>query len=474
MSQTSTPLAPVGSRIPRLVTLASATAAVGGLLFGYDTGVISSSLIFIRDAFHLTELQQGMVASALAVGAVIGAVCSGPLADRYGRKRVILAAAGVFALGGAAAALAPNAASLIGARGVIGLSVGAASVLVPMFIAEIAPPERRGRLVTLNQLMITLGILVSYLIGYLLAPVQGWRWMFALAIVPAALLAAGMATLPETPRWLIARGRDAEARAVLSRLRGGPDAGTGIDEAVADEVAEIARTRQEGAAGWRELAAPRMRPALLVGLGFQFLAQLTGVNAVIYYAPTVLTKAGLGSSAAILATVGVGAVNVLMTLVGMALIDRSGRRPLLQWGLGLMVPSLVVLGWVLSGQVLSGGALAVAVACLLVYIAAVAVSVDTVVFVLPAEIYPLRIRGKAMGTTLVMNWGMNFVLSLLFLPVMQAIGARPTFWIFAVLCAVMWAFARFVVPETRGRTLEDIEAGLRAAEGPRMGPWMGP
>ena len=444
-------------RTARLVVIASATAAIGGLLFGYDTGVISSSLIFIKHQFHLSALEQGLIASALAVGAVIGAVGCGPLADRYGRKRTILGAAAVFAIGGLFAAASPNALSLAAARVVIGLSVGAASVLVPLFIAEIAPPATRGRLVVLNQLMITVGILVSYLLGYLLTPIEGWRWMFAFAVLPAALLAIGMLTLPETPRWLITRGRMAEARAILTRLRGGTD----IETAVTEEIGEIEQARASGAGRWRDVIGKRVGPIFLIGLAVQFLAQLTGVNAVIYFAPTILTKGGLGASAATLATVGVGVVNVLMTLVGMALIDRSGRRPLLLWGLGFMVPSLVVLGGILGAGALHGAGVWIAVACLLVYIAAVAVSVDTVVFVIPSEIYPLRVRGKAMGATLVMNWGMNFVISLSFLPVLQALGGRWTFWLFAVLCLVMWLFTKFILPETKGRSLEELEASLQ-------------
>lgn len=443
----------VGSRF---TTIATILAGVGGLLFGYDTGIISSALIFIKHDFGLSSFQEGLTASILAVGAVFGALTSGPIADRIGRKRAVLIIAAVFTIGGVLAALSPSGTVLIISRFIIGLSVGATSVLVPMFIAEIAPPHRRGRLVVVNQLMITVGILVAYLVGYAFSGIGGWRWMFALAVVPAGVLAAGMSTLPETPRWLMIRDRLDEARSVLLRLRGGAD----VDTAVEQELQEIRSVREEGSASWRHTVSRRTRRLLFAGLGFQFLAQLTGVNAVIYYAPTILHNGGLGASASLLATTGVGAVNLIMTVVGMALIDRIGRRALLFWGLSLMTPALVVLGVILGTGELHGAGAVIAIVCLLVYIAAVAVSVDTVVFVIPSEIYPLRIRGKAMGMTLVTNWGMNFVVTLAFLPAMRAVGSLWTFLVFAALCVVMLFFTRFILPETRGRSLEELEEEL--------------
>jgi sugar porter (SP) family MFS transporter len=443
----------VGSRF---TTIASILAGIGGLLFGYDTGIISGALIFIKKDFGLTSFQEGLTSSILAVGAVFGAIISGPIADRVGRKRTVLVVSLVFAIGGILAAVSPTVAVLVIARFIIGLSVGSTSVLVPMFIAEIAPPDRRGRLVVVNQLMITVGILVAYLVGYAFSGVGGWRWMFGLAVVPAAMLAAGMSTLPETPRWLMIRDRLDEARTVLRRLRGG----TNVEAAVDQEMEEIRRVREEGSATWKTAIGRRTRPLLVVGLGIQFLGQLTGVNAVIYYAPTILHNGGLGASASILATTGVGAVNLIMTIVGMNLIDRIGRRALLFWGLSFMTPALVVLGLILGAGELHGAGVVIAIVCLLVYIAAVAVSVDTIVFVIPSEIYPLRIRGKAMGMTLVTNWGMNFVVTLAFLPVMAAIGSLAIFLIFAALCLILLLFTRFVIPETKGRSLEELEEEL--------------
>lgn len=449
----------------RMETIGAVTAGVGGLLFGYDTGVISSSLIFIKKDFALTSFEEGLIASILAIGAVFGAITSGPVSDRVGRKPTVFVISAIFAAGGLLAALSPNGVVLIVARFVLGLAVGGTSVLVPMFIAEISSPHRRGRLVAVNQLMITIGILISYLVGYALAPVEGWRWMFAIALIPAALLAIGMSTLPETPRWLIIHDRIDDARAILRRLRGGMN----VEAAVDAELHEIEQVREQGSARWTDAVSRRVRPLLLVGLGFQFLAQLTGVNAVIYYAPTILHNGGLGASASILATVGVGTMNFLMTIVGMALIDRVGRRLLLYWGLSFAAPALIGLGIILGTGQLTGAGTAIAIICLIVYIAAVAVSVNTVVFVLPSEIYPLRVRGKAMGMTLVTNWGMNFVVSLSALPVMAAIGALPMFLIFAALCIVMLLFTRFIVPETKGRSLEELEEHLAPADTRRRG-----
>ncbi len=441
-----------------LVYAISIIAALGGLLFGYDTGVISGALLFIGDEFHLDPLSEGVVVSSLLIGAMAGAIGCGPLADRFGRRLSITGAATIFAIGAVLAASAPNVGTLITARVILGIAVGAASVLVPLFIAEAAPPATRGKLVSFNQLMITIGILVAYLTNAAFAYDGGWRWMFGLALIPSAALGIGMLFLPETPRWLVEKGRIEEAKSVLLRLRG--------PRIAAVELADIQRTKsaEQHKSTLRDLAKPWVRPALIAGVGVSVIGQASGINTVIYYAPTIFNATGLGPAAAILATAGVGAVNVVMTLVGMSLVDRAGRRMLLMIGFAIMTVSLLVLGLVLLPNPLPASAGWIAIICVAVYIAAFAVSVGVVVFVLPSELYPLSIRGSAMSATLLCNWGMNFVVSLTFLSLFNSLGRSPVFWLYAVVCALGWLFAVKLVPETKGRSLEEIESWLRSKE----------
>ena len=449
----------ISPRTPRLVYLVSVITAIGGFLFGYDTGVISGALLFLEEEFALSPFVAGVVVSAILVGAFFGAMTSGPLSDRFGRRLSVLVLSAVFVVGSLLAAAATSVAMLIGARVVLGFAVGGASVLVPIYISEAAPPHLRGRLVSVNQLLITIGILGAYLTNALFAYEGGWRWMFGLGVVPAIALGIGMALLPETPRWLVEKGRQDEALEVLQRLRG--DAANAERELA--EINQITHEEQEQDTSLRDLLQPWVRPALIAGIGVSVLGQASGINTVIYYAPTILESAGLGASAAILATVGIGAVNVVMTIVGMSLIDKAGRRALLIVGFSVMAACLAVLGFVLGSTV--GAAGVIAVICLVVYIAAFAVSVGVVVFVLPAEIYPLRIRGAAMSATLMCNWGMNFLVALTFLSLLNSLGDLVTFWIYAVVCVLGLGYALKLVPETKGRSLEEIEHWLRSRRG---------
>jgi sugar porter (SP) family MFS transporter len=430
----------------------AAVVALGGFLFGYDTGVISGALSFITTDFHLSSFTSGLVVSAILVGAMVGSLSSGRIADRFGRRTAIIVAAAVFTLGAIFAAVAPSAPALVAARVVLGLGVGLASALVPVFIAEVAPPAARGRLVAINQLLITIGIVVAYAIGYAFTSSHDWRAMFAIAVIPSVGLGIGMLFMPESPRWLIAQGREDEARRVLARVRPAGDA--------AAEIEEIRQVRPEDAVKLRELARRWVIPALVAGVGLQILGQATGVNTVIYYAPTIFKHAGLGSSAAILATVGVGVVNMVMTVVGMNLVDRIGRRRLLITGVAIQMLALVALSLTFSIAGLSASTGMIAFVLVLIYIAAAAACLDVVIFIIPSEIYPLAVRGTAMSVTLFANWGMGFVVSLTFLSLLQALGTSGSFWLYAGLCAVTVVFAARFIPETRGRSLEDIEVDL--------------
>jgi sugar porter (SP) family MFS transporter len=444
-------------RVRRRVVVAAAITALGGLLFGYDTGVVSGALLFLKDDFGgLSSFQQELVTSLLLVGAMVGALAAGRVADAVGRRKTILATALIFIAGVLLAAFAPTFWTLILARFVIGLAVGSASMTVPLYIGEIAPPKIRGALVSFNQLMITSGILASYLVDYGLADSQNWRLMFGLATIPAILLAIGILTQTESPHWLVRQGREDEAREVLRRLRAEGD----IEDEIR-EVKEVARTEAKGSA--KELLSRGVRPALWVGIGLAVFQQITGINTVIYYAPTLLKGAGLGNSAALLANVVNGAVNVLMTIVAIRLLDRTGRRPLLLIGTaGMAVGMIVTACAFLSGDTLHGGTAYVGIAGLLIYTGSFAVGLGPVFWLMIAEIYPLRIRGQAMSVATTANWGANFVVTISFLTLLNAISPKGVFFLFAFLTLVALAYFAKRVPETKGRSLEQIERELGA------------
>ena len=443
----------------RFVNIAAAITATGGLLFGYDTGVISGALLFIRQDFApLSPFVEGIIVSTLLVGAVVGALSGGPLSDRVGRRPTALLAAVIFGLGALAVAFAPSVAFIIFGRFLLGLGVGLASMIVPLYIAEIAPAERRGALVSLNQLMITIGILLSYIVGVIFTPIEGWRYMFGVALIPALILGIGMFMLPESPRWLFEHGQIAKARTVLSRSRSPEE----VDQEFR-EMEEIKELEEEQArVSYKELLAPYVRPALIIGIGLAIFQQITGINTVIYYAPTILQNVGFSEGGAIAATaVGVGLVNVGFTILAVRIIDRAGRRPLLIIGLIGMIISLALLGLVFALGATSGAAGLLATVCLGLYIASFAISLGPVFWLMISEIYPLRIRGTAMSVASIANWGSNWLVALTFPVLLATFGGAGSFWLFAGLGIVAWFFVYFRVPETKGRSLEEIEASFR-------------
>jgi sugar porter (SP) family MFS transporter len=443
----------------RFVNIAAAITATGGLLFGYDTGVISGALLFIRQDFApLSPFVEGIIVSTLLVGAVVGALSGGPLSDRAGRRPTALLAAVIFGLGALAVALAPSVAFIVFGRFLLGLGVGLASMIVPLYIAEIAPAERRGALVSLNQLMITIGILLSYIVGVIFTPIEGWRYMFGVALIPALILGIGMFMLPESPRWLFEHGQIAKARTVLSRSRSPEE----VDQEFR-EMEEIKELEEEQArVSYKELLAPYVRPALIIGIGLAIFQQITGINTVIYYAPTILQNVGFSEGGAIAATaVGVGLVNVGFTILAVRIIDRAGRRPLLIIGLIGMIISLALLGLVFALGATSGAAGLLATVCLGLYIASFAISLGPVFWLMISEIYPLRIRGTAMSVASIANWGSNWLVALTFPVLLATFGGAGSFWLFAGLGIVAWFFVYFRVPETKGRSLEEIEASFR-------------
>ncbi|WP_117592261.1 sugar porter family MFS transporter [Haloprofundus halophilus] len=446
----------------RFVYVTAALAALNGLLFGFDTGVISGAFLYIERSFQMTSLfgvelgtawVEGLVVSGALVGAVVGAAVGGRLADRIGRRRLILVGAAVFFVGSLLMAVAPTVEILVIGRIIDGLAIGFASMVGPLYISEISPPKIRGSLVSLNQLAVTSGILVSYFVNYAFADSGAWRIMLGAGMIPAVVLGVGMLFMPESPRWLIEQGRDDDAREVLSRTRDR----TTVDE----EMSDIKETVAVESGDLRELLEPWVRPMLIVGVGLAVFQQVTGINTVIYYAPTILSSTGFGDSASILATVGIGVVNVVMTVVAISVIDRVGRRPLLLVGLGGMTATLVVLGAVFYLPGLSGVLGWVATASLMLYVAFFAIGLGPVFWLLISEIYPLAVRGSAAGVATVVNWAANLAVALTFLQIVELMGQSGTFWLYAALSLVGLAFCYFLVPETKGRSLEEIEADFR-------------
>jgi len=366
----------------------------------------------------------------------------------------------LFIAGAIVSAAATGVAVLLIGRLLVGLAIGVASMLTPLYLAEISPARDRGAIVSLNQLCITAGILVSYLVGYALADAtEGWRWMLALGAVPGAILSLGMLVLPESPRWLAGHGQLRDAEVGLQQLRGTTDVSAELSTLRTD----IEREGRQ-MVGASELLAPRMRRPLIVGVGLAIFQQITGINTVIYFAPTIFESAGLPSAAtSILATAGVGAVNVIMTVASIWLIDSLGRRQLLLWSLGGMMVTLLILSGAFAFDT-SGGLAWVAVVSVAAYVGFFAIGLGPVFWLLIAEIFPLGLRGRAMSLATVANWTLNLVVSATFLNLVGAVGSAGTFLLYAVLSVVALVFIGVMVPETKGRSLEQIEEALEAGQ----------
>lgn len=439
-------------RSRHFVEITAAIAAMAGLLFGFDTGVISGAILFIKEAFGLAPFAEELLVSAALIGAVCGCILSGRVTDLIGRKRTILITAAIFILGSFLSAIATSFVALISGRIAIGVAIGVASYSAPLYISEMAPPNLRGGLVTLNQLAITVGILLAYVVDAVFAGSGNWRWMFAFGVVPAVALEVGIALLPESPRWLLLHQHKAEGLQVLTRIRDTQD--------IQAEVDDIIEHAKSGSGRFMDLISPTVLRVILCGVALAVIQQVTGINTVIYYAPTIFQQAGFHSAlSSILATAGVGLVNVLMTIVSIPLLDKIGRRPLLLASLGGMGVSLVALG---LGFAMGGVALKwIGVLSLAIYIASFAIGLGPVFWLLISEIFPLSVRGQAASVATMANWLSNFVVSLTFLSLLKSLGDVWTFLLYAALSLVgLWFCFRFV-PETKGVPLERIERDLR-------------
>lgn len=443
------------SRSRFYVYMVSSIAAITGLLFGFDTGIISGALLFIEKDFVVSTELKEMIVSSVLLGAMIASPISGRLTDQFGRRKLMLITAGLFIAGTMIASLAINVYGIIAGRLLIGFAIGMGSYTAPLYIAEIAPFELRGGLVTLNQLAITIGILCSYLINYAFTNTEGsWRWMFGIGFVPALLLCFGMFFLPESPRFLVKQKRNDQARKILRQLRG--------TLAVDAEITDIEKSLNVRATSFREIFSPWVLPVLLLGAAMGFIQQVTGINTIIYYAPTIFQLAGFeDASSSILATVGIGVVNVLATIAAIFFLDRIGRRPLLLTGLAGM--GLTLAGLSLAFYVGADSPMLrwIAMGCTFLYIICFAFSLGAMLWLLVSEIFPLEVRATAMSVAILSCWFWNFVVSATFLTLLNAYGPSMTFMGYTIMCALSLVFCYYKVPETNGVTLEQIEENIR-------------
>ncbi len=438
------------SPVKGFVYYAVAIAALGGLLFGYDTGVISGAILFLKVQFHLSPTMEEIVVSGVLVGAICGASLGGALTDMLGRRSLMITAGIIFVLSSLGAAFSPTVPLLITARVVSGIAIGLASFIAPMYIAELVPAQVRGALVAVNMLAITTGIVVAYLTDYALARPGGWRWMFALGAVPAFGLTVGMWFLPDSPRWLISKDRVDQARKAMLRLRTAAECDP--------EITRIQQTFIKTSGDWRtELFQSSLRTPLIIGIGLAAFQQLSGINTVIYYAPTIFGFAGFkGASAAILGAVGLGVVMILCHVLAIFLLDRVGRRPLLLVGVAGQIMALAVLGAAFQFRHIAGGEY-IAVGSLVVYVSCFAFGLGPGFWHIISEIYPLAVRGAAMSAATVANWVLNLAVAVSFLTLVGAAGRAFTFWIYGAVTVAAWFFIYRLVPETKGKTLEEIE-----------------
>ena len=430
----------------RYVLFLACTAATGGLLFGFDIAIISGAGPFLARHFELGDLSLGVAFSSLLFGCALGAAFAGRLSDRYGRRYVLLWIALLFTLTSVATAVAWDFPSFLVARFIGGLAVGGVSLVSPMYISEVAPAAVRGRLGALYQMSIVTGILVSFCINYLMHDMgpDNWRWMFATGVIPSVIFFVLLLRAPETPRFLFMAGRPNEARTVMERIGDTPD------EVASAAAAETPSKRRS----WRELFQPGVRRAVFVGFWLAILIHFSGINTVIDYAPMIFQSAGWQLDAALLSTFVVGIANFVFTLVSFWIIDRYGRRPLYIVGsLGMTIALAALTVSVLLGH-FSGP---LALVLILGYLAFFASCIGPVFWTLVPEIFPTRVRGTAMTVPVLTQWVANAIVVLLFPSALNQLGQAPTF---AILAAVSLAQALFTwkfVPETKNRTLEDIE-----------------
>jgi sugar porter (SP) family MFS transporter len=446
----------VGPRQSYVVFLGT-TAALGGLLFGFDIAIITGAGPFLTQHFNLNELSLGWAFSSLLFGCVLGSAIAGRLTDSYGRRGMLRWVAVLFALTSLATGLAPTFTLFIVARFVGGLAVGGASILSPMYVAEVSPPAMRGRMGALYQLSIVVGIVVSYCINYALHDLGdwNWRWMFMTGVIPSIVFFLLLIAAPETPRYLFKAGRPEEALALLKRILGRAEAEKEIGEI------QVSLAVKEG--NWRDLAQPRLRRVLSVSFGLAILVHFCGINTIVDYAPRILQSAGFKIDAALFSTFIIGLTFCLATVISFWTIDRFGRKPLYLVGsLGMAAALSLMIAAVLLGRFQSGLVLGL----IMLYIAFFASCIGPVFWTLIPEIFPNRIRGTAMTVPVLTQWVANAVVVLLFPLAFARLGKVPTFAFLAIMAVLQAVFTWYFVPETKQKTLEEIEGFWKSPSEP--------
>jgi len=424
-------------------------AALGGLLFGFDTAVISGAVPFIKTYFDLDDIALGWAVSSLLAGCIVGVIASGKPADVLGRRITLLVASLLFLISAIGSALSNHLYVFVVFRFIGGIAVGTASMLSPMYISEISPAAKRGSLVSLNQLAIVIGILVAFFSNYILVSVgdNNWRWMLAVMGVPALFFFVTLLFIPESPRWLVQKGKKTEAYSILERINGTEPATVEM-KAIEQSIAK------EEKGSYKEVFSKKMSPLLRMGVVVAVFSQVTGINSIMYYAPMIFAKTGIGIGNSLMQTIAVGGVNVIFTFVAIKYIDKFGRKPLLIAGCTGMAISLVVLAVAFYLHEFGGFLI---LASILIYIASFAASVGPITWVFIAEIYPNRLRSEAMSVAVVFLWAAVFLVSLTFPYMLNALGGGTAFLVFGSMCVVYLVFLITKIPETKGKSLEELE-----------------
>lgn len=438
----------------RFIYQCTIVAALGGLLFGYDTAVVAGAIGFIEEKYKLSAAMTGWAASCALIGCMIGAMIAGGLSDKLGRRKVLMISAWAFAISSVGIMIPLELNSFIIFRMIGGVGIGIASILSPMYISEIAPASIRGRLISIYQLGIVIGILLIYFVNAAIAGMHdhqwnvdmGWRWMFGSGLLPSIFFILLLLRAPESPRWLAAQNKWDAANDILKKVNG--------EEKAQEEASAIRASLSEKQGSFGELLKPGLRTALIIGVVLSILSQVTGINVIMYYAPEIFKATGDGASSALMQTVLVGGINVLMTLVAIRYVDQLGRKKLLLIGAAGMAVCLGLVGMAFYQQATTGY---LVLAGILLYISFFAISLGPLTFVVVAEIFPNHIRGRAMGVAIFFLWLSVYIVSQTFPMLLEAIGTAYTFSIYMVMSVIAFFFIWKMVPETKEKTLEEIQ-----------------